>query len=162
MGRRKSRAKKNKNKQQSRRPPPRFVAYHPEVVQALEDWSMPGRKQRVFAKKVQTLGETFLTGEERDIQLLFRQMKVDPIHGASKLVELGSKQQRGGAQRVFVLRYGNRSAFFVAAGVEKGTSGAAEMGKARSRAKEIQDCEPPESISDVDTLWGAEYELVVP
>lgn len=117
-------------------PPERFVAVHADVQEALRNWEKKAAGHRPVAKKVASLMEALVRNQEETVQALLRQLDRDPIRDSSGLVELGPKQSKGGAPRVFLLRDFS-CAFFVAAGAEKGSSGV-KIDVAKNRADEIR------------------------
>lgn len=115
------------------RPKP-LVAVHADVADALREWQRS--KHRPVAIKAANLIQALVRDEQDVVSAVLRQLAVDSIREAPGLVELGPKQSRGGAARLFLYRE-HSNAFFVFAAIEKGSSGV-RIDRARERAKEIR------------------------
>lgn len=131
MGKPKSGKNKRRNPTPKASVRKRFVAVHTSAAETLGKWQ-EDKHNRKIVSKVQALIQAFEVGEPVVVQLL-RNLAVEPVRGSDGLLELGPKQKRGGAPRVFLLRY-KKAEVFVAAGMEHGTKGASVMGIAIGRA----------------------------
>ncbi len=130
----KKRKQKNRKEQESPRQE-RVVAVHDDVKELLTDWSKD-KNHKSVATKIHNLIKAYGNDEKSTVDAIKRQLAVDPIHGCQGLVELGPKQSKGGAARIFLLdKY--CIAFFVAGGVEKGSTGV-NIDEARKRANELK------------------------
>jgi hypothetical protein len=114
------------------------VGVHPDVQAALRDWGKT-KIHNAVATKVTSLLKALVRNEQAVVDAILKQLAVQNIHEMPGLVELGPKQSRGGAARLFLWR-GESAAFFVAAGIEKGSRGLkATIETARGRAKVIRE-----------------------
>lgn len=115
--------------------PTAYVLLHDDVMQLLNDWKM-SKEHCAMAQKIMNLVNAFLENDRGLVNAIKRQLAVESVHGCTGLQELGPKQSKGGAARIFILDK-FCTAFFVAGGVEKGVSGI-KIVEARARADEIK------------------------
>ena len=121
---------------ESEDPPERFVAVHKTVRAELVAWDT-SQEWKGQVPKFLALCDELLKGDQAMIQALLRRNCAEQIKEFPGLLELGPKQKKGGAPRVFLFREGTGS-YLVAAGLEKGSGGVREIGTAKNRVETLK------------------------
>lgn len=135
-------------------PRSRFLAIRADVLKQLDEWRADDHR-KVVVQKWATLGTALLGNDAPMIAALLRLNCAEAIKGANNLLEVGPKQNRGGAPRLFILREGV-GAIWLAVGLEKGTGGVPEIGDARSRTLQLRTLGAPGNPA---LLPPGEYEV---
>jgi hypothetical protein len=147
--------------EQEKKPGVSFVAIRKDVVRTFEEWESESPRLANVVSKFLALAEALVCRDPDLVNHLLKRNDVDPIKDCSGLVELGPKRQKGGAPRLFLFRRAD-GAFFVAAGIEKGSKGVKEMATARDRAGALREIRTygitPEAVartlgSEWTVLW---------
>ena len=135
----------------------RVVAVHRDVSKWLEQWSSDFTWSTA-AGRFTVILNAIKAGEIEKAQLLLKIMlRLPPIRNGGGVLEYGNNQ-RGGAPRLFVLNKFN-SFFFVAAGLEEGSTGCPEIEVARFRGTQLSKLEPQPSVEAYKKALGPEYDV---
>ena len=109
--------------------------------------------------KFLALASALSSGQQTEIVQLLARNDVQSIHDSPGLVELGPKQNKGGAPRSFLYRGGWIDAF-VAAGLEKGNHGVREIAIAKTRAQNLRDVTRPQTATAAEAVLSNEYRVI--
>lgn len=147
---------KPKTPPDSIKPMLRIVAVHRSVTERLNEWS-EDLTWSTRAARFQAILNALKAGKLQEADLLLKTMVRSQIHNSDGVVEYG-KRQRGGAPRLFVIsRFA--SYFFVAAGLEEGSTGCPEIEVARSRGTQLSKLEAQPSVEAYKKALGRDYDV---
>lgn len=149
-------SKKAKIQTAPSKPMLRVLAVHRDVTERLEEWSSDLKWSTVAARFVGVLN-SLRKGNIEEAEMALNSLYRSTIYEAGGVREYG-RNQRGGAPRLFVLLR-SKSFFFVAAGLEEGSTGCPEIEVARSRGTQLSKLEPQPSVEAYKKALGREYEV---
>jgi hypothetical protein len=136
----------------------RLVAIHKDVVAEMRKWEAEGN-HKVAKGKMLAACEAFLERDDRLYEALLRQSDCEKLKNGSGVLELGPKQKKGGAPRLFMLRRKD-ALVLLAAGVEKGNRGVKEMEVATERAALIPSADALGSPRAAGAALGTTYQVL--
>jgi len=113
----------------------RFVAIHRDVIAEMKKWETEGNHGSAMGKMLGAC-DAFVKREDALYEALLRQNACEKLKNGSGVLELGPKQKKGGAPRLFILRRQD-GLVLLSADVEKGSKGVRAMGIATQRAGQI-------------------------
>jgi hypothetical protein len=135
-----------------------FIAVHEKVQSSLRKWST-SQGHSSIAMKIGNLMQAIIREEQDTINAILRQLAVEKIYGCKGLLELGPKQSKGGAARVFLYRKFS-GAFFIDADVEKGSRGI-NNATAKGRVAEIEWIFNTKPRKEAQEAIKEKYEIIV-
>lgn len=138
----------------------RLVAVHKDAVQAIRAWSQ-SEAHKAEVPKFLAMMMALFEDDQNLVQAQLRRNSVESVRGCKGLVELGPKKKKGGAPRLFLFRQG-AAAWFVAAGLEKGSGGVAELAPAKQRSEALRDEDPPKGAYTSSPWQGVWYVFTAP
>lgn len=134
----------------------RVLAVHHCVTERLDDWASEPKWSTVAIRMMKTI-DMLKRGKVAEAEMALDSLFRSVIHESAGVREYGLRQ-KGGAPRLFVL-HRIKSFFFVAAGLEEGSTGCPEVENAKERGRQLSKLAPLPSVDALKRVLGREYDI---